>query len=86
MAQALLVIDLQEGYIEKYPSLLLACVNERIQRATADEELIVYVKNTKRLRGGRKTNELAEKLNIYSKYIICKETAGAFLILSCKKF
>ena len=78
MAQALLVIDLQEGYIEKYPSLLLACVNERIQRATADEELIVYVKNTKRLRGGRKTNELAEKLNIYSKYIICKETAGAF--------
>ena len=50
MAQALLVIDLQEGYIEKYPSLLLACVNERIQRATADDELIVYVKNTKRLR------------------------------------
>lgn len=78
MAQALLVIDLQEGYIEKYPSLLLACVNERIQRATADEELIVYVKNTKRLRDGRKKAELAENLNIHSEYIIFKETAGAF--------
>ena len=78
MAKALLVIDLQEGYIEKYPPLLLACVNERIQRATADKELIVYGKNTKRLRSGRKTNELAENLNINSEYIICKESASAF--------
>ena len=78
MAKALLVIDLQEGYIEKYPSLLLACVNERIQRAAADKELIVYVKNTKRLRSGRKINKLAENLNICSEYIICKETASAF--------
>lgn len=78
MAQALLVIDLQEGYIEKYPSLLLACVNERIQRATADDELIVYVKNTKKLRSGAKTTALVKNLNICSEYIICKETASAF--------
>lgn len=78
MAKALLVIDLQEGYIEKYPSLLLACVNERLQRAASGKELIVYVKNTKRLRSGGKTNELAVNLNILSEYIICKETASAF--------
>lgn len=78
MPKALVVIDLQEGYIEKYPSLLLTCVNERIQRAKAGKELIVYVKNTKRLRSGRKTNELAENLHICSEHIICKETASAF--------
>lgn len=78
MARALLVIDLQEGYIEKYPSLLLTCINERLQRATAHKELIVYVKNTKKLRSGRKTNEFAENLSLFSEYIICKETASAF--------
>ncbi len=78
MAKAILIIDLQEGYVEKYLPLLLACVNERLQRAAADKELIVYVKNTKRLRSGRKTNELAKNLNIYSAYMICKETACAF--------
>lgn len=78
MAKALLVIDLQEGYIEIYPPLLLARVNERIQRATADKELIVYVKNTKRLKSGRKTNKLAGDLNICSENVICKETASAF--------
>ena len=78
MAKALLVIDLQEGYLEKYPSLLLALVNERLQRAMADKELIVYVKNTKRLRSGKKTNELAENLNICSEHVLCKETASAF--------
>lgn len=78
MAKALLVIDLQEGIIEKYPSLLLACVNERIQRAAADKELIIYVKNTIRLRSGRTTNALAENLYICSEFIICKERASAF--------
>lgn len=78
MAKALLVIDLQEGYIEKYPPLLLTRVNERIQRAAADKELTVYVKNTKRLKNSRKTNELAGDLNICSAYILCKETASAF--------
>lgn len=32
MAKALLVIDLQEGYMQKYPSLLLDCVNERFAK------------------------------------------------------
>lgn len=41
MAKALLVIDLQDDYIQKYPPLFLACINERLQRATADKELIV---------------------------------------------
>ena len=78
MAKALLVIDLQDDYIQKYPPLFLACINERLQRATADKELIVYVKNTKKLRSGAKTTALVKNLNICSEYIICKETASAF--------
>lgn len=69
---------MQEGYIEKYPSSLLARINERLQRAAANKELIVYVKNTKRLRSGQKTYTLTENLNICSEYIICKENASAF--------
>ena len=78
MSRALLVIDLQEGYIEKYPPLLLTRINERIREATIEKEIIVYVKNTKKLRSGRKTNSLAENLKICSGFIICKETASAF--------
>ncbi|MBE6889277.1 MAG: cysteine hydrolase [Ruminococcaceae bacterium] len=78
MSKALLIIDVQEGYIEKYSPLLIACINERIQEATANKELIVYVKNTKRLKSGKKTNELAKDLNVCSEYIICKEKASAF--------
>ena len=37
MGRALLVIDIQEGEIEKYPSLLLEGINERIQAAKIDE-------------------------------------------------
>ena len=78
MKKALLVIDMQEDYIEKYSYSLLTCINERIRMAVANKEIIVYVKNTKRLRSGNKTSELAKNLIILSKHAICKESASAF--------
>lgn len=78
MAKALLVVDIQKGYIEKYPHSLLTNINKRLEAALDDKELILYIKNTKKLRSGKKTNELVEGLRLCSEYIICKETASAF--------
>lgn len=76
--KALLIIDVQKGYIEKYAECLLSRINQRIQYAVQNEELIIYVKNVNRLRSGTKINELAEHLNVCSSYVVCKETASAF--------
>ncbi|MFQ9872758.1 MAG: isochorismatase family protein [Oscillospiraceae bacterium] len=62
----------------KYPPFLLARINERLQQATAVKEFIVSAKNTKRLKSGKKTEELAENLNICSESILCRERASAF--------
>lgn len=43
MGKALLIIDLPESYIEKYPSLLISCINQRIQTAIDNKELVVFV-------------------------------------------
>lgn len=69
---------MQEGYIEKYSSFPLARINEKLQQATMDKEFTVSVKNTKRLKSGKKTEELAENLNICSESILCKERVSAF--------
>ena len=76
--KALLVVDVQKGYIEKYDENLLAQINQRILYAVENDEFIIYVKNVRKLRSGMKTNELAENLNVCSPYILCKETASAF--------
>lgn len=76
--KALLVVDVQKGYIEKYDENLLAQINQRILYAVENDEFIIYVKNVKKLRSGMKTNELSENLNVCSPYILCKETASAF--------
>ena len=78
MMKALLVVDVQAGYIEKYPPALLKCINARIEKAVSDKELIVYIKNTKTLRRGKYTNDFATGLSICSELIICKEKADAF--------
>ena len=46
--KALLVVDVQAGYIEKYPPALLKRINVRIEKAVSDKELIVYIKTQKR--------------------------------------
>ena len=76
--KALLVIDIQKGYIERYDECLLTLINQRIQYAVENQEPIIYVKNIRKLRSGTKINELADNLNVCSSYVICKETASAF--------
>lgn len=76
--KALLVIDIQKGYIERYDKCLLTRINQRIQYAVENQEPIIYVKNIRKLRSGTKINELADNLNVCSSYVICKETASAF--------
>lgn len=80
--KALIVIDIQNGYIEKYEACLLQRINQRIQAAKDAQEYIIYIKNTKLLRSGNKTEELAIGLVILSNIIFCKEQANAF---SCKE-
>ena len=76
--KALLVIDIQKGYIEKYNSDLLLQINKRIQKAVEDHELIVYIMNIKKLKSGKVTNELANNLIVLSTNIFYKEHASAF--------
>lgn len=76
--KALLVIDIQKEYIERYDKCLLTRINQRIQYAVENQEPIIYVKNIRKLRSGTKINELADNLNVCSSYVICKETASAF--------
>lgn len=53
-------------------------INQRIQCAVENNELIIYIKNSRKLRSGMKTNELAENLKVCSSYIVCKYAASAF--------
>lgn len=76
--KALLVIDVQSCYMEKYEDDLLGKINQRIRTAQNEQECIIYVRNTKRLRSGKKTAEFAEGLSVVSEHIFCKEHADAF--------
>lgn len=78
MRKALLIIDIQESYMEKYSPLLISCINKRIKEAIDNKEIVVYIKNTKKLRSGKMINDFDHKLNICSGHIICKEKASAF--------
>lgn len=76
--RALLVIDIQDTYITKYESDLLKRINERIKEAHNNHYNIVYVKNTKKLRSGKTTDEFADGLFIVSDDVFYKEQANAF--------
>ena len=78
MAKALLVIDMQGEYIEKYPSALLKRINKRIEKSALDKEMIIYIKNTKALRSEKYTDNFAAGLSLCSEFVICKEKADAF--------
>ena len=79
---ALVVIDAQEGYLQKYETNLLVRINRVIQNADRSGEHVIYVKNTKKLRSGERTEELAKGLLVLSEYVFCKEQADAF---ACKE-
>lgn len=75
---ALIVIDIQKGYIENYEECLVEKINRRIQDKKKVSECIVYIKNTKCLRNGKRTEEFADSLSIVSDNIFEKEKADAF--------
>ncbi|MGN0742725.1 MAG: cysteine hydrolase family protein, partial [Candidatus Fimadaptatus sp.] len=52
--------------------------NTRILEAQAEGQEIIYIKNTKRLRGGAFTDELAQGLLVVTDSVFCKERADAF--------
>lgn len=76
--KTLIVIDIQKTYISKYDSGLVKRINERIEEAQKDYYNIVYVKNTKKLRSGKVTDEFYDELFIASENVFCKEQADAF--------
>ena len=82
MAKALLVIDVQAKYMDKYDHALMERINERIKKASDDGEIIIYVKNI-----GRPENAcdylLDERLNVASDNIFEKKFPSAF---SSEKF
>lgn len=77
-AEALLVIDVQEEYIAKYEETLLKRINQRIEKAAADSEIIIYIENVKILRHQEKKSSLVAGLHIASSHVFVKEKASAF--------
>lgn len=76
--KALLVIDVQKGYIERYDALLLQAINRRIREAVLRDELVVYVKNVRHLKSGDTVNEFASGLELCSPHVILKERSSVF--------
>lgn len=74
--KAVVVIDMQEDYMKQYEPDLLDRVNQRIIQAKENNEHIIYVKNSKKLRSGTKTSEFAAGLQMLSSNIFCKEGAS----------
>ena len=68
----------KKSYMLKYKTDLLEKINRQIHDAQKNQYVIVYVKNTKRLRKGNVMDEFADKLHQVSDNIFCKEKADAF--------
>ncbi|MCI6467347.1 MAG: hypothetical protein MSA90_18020 [Faecalicatena sp.] len=76
--KALLVVDVEEDYIQKYEEGLLKRINQRIKRALSDGELIIYMVNIKILRLEEKKSPLANGLYTASNHVFSKKKASAF--------
>lgn len=76
--KAVLVLDVQERCFSRYDAALLRRINSRILEAQADGQEIIYIKNTRRLRGGAFTDEFAPGLLVVTGNVFCKEQADAF--------
>ena len=75
---ALFIIDVQKGYIEKYEDGLVSNINRRIQLAAENGELVVYIKNIRKLRSGSTAYDFADGLTVSSPHLILKEKASVF--------
>lgn len=76
--KALLVVDVQEEYIGRYENGLLKRMNQRIEKAVVDDELIVYIENIKELKEREEASEFAEGLYIASPHVFSKRKSSAF--------
>ncbi len=76
--KALLVVDIQQEYMKKYPDGLLTEINRRIIDAEEQGELIIYIKNLRRLRGVNSSYEFADGLEVASANVFYKERASVF--------
>lgn len=57
--KALLVLDMQKGYVKRYDAGLIGRMNRRIECAVQNGDIVVYIKNIRRLESGWEVNELA---------------------------
>ncbi len=75
--EILLVIDIQQKYMNSYDSHLLERVNMRIQEAVASDMPVVYVRNVGKLENEDKYI-LAEGLEVVSEFVFAKRWPSAF--------
>lgn len=75
--EILLVIDMQQKYMDNYEPELLARVNVRIHEAVASDMPVVYVKNVGKVENGDKY-VLAEGLEVVSEFVFAKRWPSAF--------
>ena len=74
----LLVVDVQKEYMDKYDAGLLAEINRRIASAVEQKELVVYVKNVRKLKSGMQAYEFPKELAVCSAHVIYKQQASVF--------
>ncbi|CBK75858.1 Amidases related to nicotinamidase [Butyrivibrio fibrisolvens 16/4] len=75
--EILLVIDIQQKYMNSYDSDLLERVNMRIHEAVASDMPVVYVRNVGKLENEDKYI-LAEGLDVVSEFVFAKRWPSAF--------
>ena len=83
-----MVVDVQKEYIKRYEDDLLKRINQRIEKAVADSEIIIYIENIKILRHQEKKSPLADGLYIACGHVFSKNKASAFLnieLVNCLK-
>ena len=75
--EILLVIDMQQKYMDNYAPELIGHVNMRIHEAVATDMPVVYVRNI-----GKPENDekyvLAEGLDVVSEFVFTKSSPNAF--------
>ncbi|WP_026528360.1 cysteine hydrolase family protein [Butyrivibrio sp. VCD2006] len=76
--RALVVIDMQEKYLEGYDSELLSSINRKIKLAHDEEDVsVVYVKNVG-ITGNRAGYDLSDELLLVSDLVYEKKRPSAF--------
>lgn len=74
--KALIVIDVQEGIIEKYNKELILSINNEIDTFSKTSNRVIYIKNVFHFKKGIKNCPLSKDLYIVSNDIFEKEQAS----------